>query len=260
MVDEEQTTLVCDNESPTNQPDGLVYPKCYVSLRLTIAHDQFDLILEHIKLEKWYLCYPHFGKDGTNQHWHVLLPGSDKRDVEKFRRRFKKLGYTGNKYISAKLNENGLSHGIQYCSKEGTEPKTGGDVQQWIDQAPKWLNANLKDALNVSEKRKSSVKRDDSTDGMTPITSKGCLYQCWKYRRDVIVVERDSMAYSDISDVLLHMLDSQKYYFAPEFVRGGLPDFYIDVFKDSCKKNRLTFKGVQRQWMQVIFRPINSRW
>ena len=34
---------------------------------------------------------------------------------------------------------------------------------------------------------------------------------------------------------------SQRYYIDPAFARTGLPDFYLDILKSSCKEGRLTF-------------------
>lgn len=254
-----ETTLV-SGDQPTNQPTGNQPPKTYISLRVTCPHDDWSKIECVVNDAHWYISYPHLGSHGNNPHFHVLLPGSDKRDAEKLRNRLKKSGYSGNKQFSIKYCENGLSQGIQYCSREQTTPQTRGDVSEWIAGAPRWLEANLRENLNPT--KKSKVVRDDSTDNMTPITSKGALYQIWKYRKEKLVIDLVSGKdkYTDIGDVILHMLDSGKFYLAPEFARQGLPEFYKDVFTDSCHQTRLTFKNTKKQWLGILFRPTNTRW
>ena len=133
----------------------------------------------------------------------MLLPGSDNRPTEKFRFRLKKSGFSGNTQFSIKRLENGLSQGIQYCSREKTEPITHGDVAEWIASAPRWLEANLR--KNLAPKAKSKAPRDESTDNMTPITSKGVLYQCWKCRIKYLVTDTFSGKdnFTNILDVSL---------------------------------------------------------
>lgn len=255
-VAQHETTLVSCSNSPTNQPE-LLGPQTYVSLRVTIGHDEWEIVETCVYDVSWYISYPHLGKDGNNPHWHVLLPGSDKRDVEKFRKRLKKSGLSGNRQLSVKLCENGVLQGISYCAKERTTPKTRGPVDEWIDKAPRWMNANLGVNLNPKTQSRSKLMRDDSVDGMIPITSRGCMYMVWKYRRDVLVRDGDRKKYTKMADVVLHMLDSLKYYIAPEFARSGLPDFYADVFEESCREGRLTFKKNQKQWWSVLLRPMH---
>ena len=61
----------------------------------------------------------------------------------------------------------------------------------------------------------------------------------------------------DIEDVLCRMFDDG-YYLCPQFAKTGMPDFYKDVFKDSCQLGRLTFRFAKSKWS--LFRPVNSRW
>ena len=130
-----------------------------------------------------------------------------------------------------------------------------GDVSEWISSAPKWCDAGLKENLNPTKKR----KRDDTMDDMIPISQKNCLYIVWKYRKEKLVLDPKCDQYSDIGDVILHMLDSYKYYLDPGFARTGLPDFYIDIFKSSCKEGRLTFHRDKKQTSCPTSRTI-SEW
>ena len=186
----------------------------------------------------------------------MLLPGG-KTECERYRKRLKGTGLSGSKQLSLMCLENGVLQGIQYVSREETAPKTRGPVGEWILCAPKWLNANLKGNSNLITGMR---KADDGMDGVEPINQKNVLYKCWAYRRDKSLTDPKSLHYSKIGDVILHMPDSLKYFIDPAFARTGLPDFYLDIFVDSCKEGKLTFRRNQKQWMNVLFRPVNSRW
>jgi hypothetical protein len=249
---EPQSTLDC-GETDRQTDRG---PAGYVSLRVTIPHCQWEVVEQCLEGFDWYISYPHKGKNGTNEHFHVALPGTNK-EAKRVRERLKGAGLSGNKQLSLKCLENGVESFIQYASREKTTPKTRGSVSEWIDNAPKWLNANLRENMNpITGKRKADTMMDD----MRPINAKNVLYSAWAYRRDFLVTDPKSDKYDSIGDVILHMLDSGKYYFDPAFARQGVPDFYIDIFKSSCQVGRLTYAKDQKNWMGVIFRPISSRW
>lgn len=249
--EQECESTLDSHEQPSNQPTAVVavaYPTTYVSIRVTVAHEEWSVIESHLLDAPWYISYPHTGSNGNNPHFHLFVPGDSKRDVEKYRKRLKSAGFSGNKQLSAKFCENGLEHAIQYGSKEGTNPKYKEDaVSDWILHAPRWLKANLKANLDPFRKR----KRDDIMEGMEPITGKNCLWLCWKYRA------RMDLKTDDIGDVILHMLDSGHYFICPSWARSPLPEFYKDVFSDSCKRKRLTFSGTKKHWMSCLFRDRN---
>lgn len=226
----------------------VIYPQKYVSVRITVEHHQWSIVESHLHDCAWYISYPHTGSNGTNPHFHLFLPGNTPKDVERYRKRFKSAGFSGNKQLSAKLVENGLQCAIQYGSKEGTKPYFRGiSAGSWINFAPRWLKANLKDNLDPFRKR----KRDDVLENMSPINGKNCLYLCWQYR------QRKQLASQQIGDIILHMLDSGSYYICPSWARSPLPTFFKDVFLDSCKKQKLTFAGTQKVWLNALFRDRN---
>lgn len=66
-----------------------------------------------------------------------------------------------------------------------------------------------------------------------------------------MVLDPKSAHYENIGDVILHMLDSQKFYIDPAFARTGLPDFYLNIFRSSCKEGKLTFYRDQKEWINV---------
>jgi hypothetical protein len=45
-----------------------------------------------------------------------------------------------------------------------------------------------------------------------------------------------------------------KYMIAPEWARRGIPPFWLDIFKDSCEKGRITFRTTKFIWKDVLFR------
>lgn len=105
----------------------------------------------------WYICYPHFGKHGDNEHFHIFVPATDGKGRDRIRKRVKDNFGAGNKFVSVVGNKNGITQAIQYGSKEGTEPTTRGDVQSWIDNAPPWIPGAV-----TQKKRKRNRTHEDS--------------------------------------------------------------------------------------------------
>lgn len=239
-------------------------PSEYVTCRLTIKHTEWDVLEEEIFSKYgWYISFPHFGKSGNNEHFHVFVPGSTRKDVDKLRGRIKKLNLFGNKCVSIKCMQNGLAQAIQYGSREDTQPHYKGDgVREWIANAPKWADAKLREQLNpgTGERR----KREDP-EGIA-VTQRNFMRLCWEFRKnnDVHCVHRTCTSFQiyncdDLGCNLMHMFD-QGYYLCPQFARVGMPDFYIDVFKTSCKAGKLTWIPTKTQWMSKIFHAHNPKW
>ena len=137
-------------------------PNEYVSIRLTTKHTHFDDVVKHVLYDfEWYISYPHFGKTGKNEHFHIFVPGN-KSAAQRLRDRLKKLNYTGNKHLSIECNQNGIKLAIKYGSREKTTPFTKGDLtEKWIEQSPKWLECNLQQNLNPDATIAGKRKRDD---------------------------------------------------------------------------------------------------
>ena len=219
----------------------------YVSFRLTTPKKWED-IAEIVIGFDWYIAYPHIGKNGNNPHFHVAVPGS-KTELERIRIRIKKCGLHGNKCFSGKCYQNSILSYIQYTSREETEPITGGEVQQWIDAAPRWVQANLLDNLNP-DRAAAKVRK-----GTIMLTSARMLYQIWKWRKD-----RKRFDLNKIEDCIMYMLEEMddegepKYIISPEWARRGMPTFYEQVFKDSCAKGCITFKSSKAIWKDCLFK------
>jgi len=132
-------------------------PSEYTSIRITIKHDVGPaFVAEFFKDEPWYICYPHNGKNGDNEHYHVFVSATTVLGRQKYRDRLKRAHGPGNKFFSLKHCKNGISCAIQYGSKEGTEPITRGDVQSWIELSPAWLPGV------AGRKRKRCITADDA--------------------------------------------------------------------------------------------------
>lgn len=130
----------------------------YTSTRITVKHAMLQTMIDKVFYDaEWYICYPHFGKHGDNEHFHIFSPATDKSGHERLRKRVKDSFGTGNKYVSVKSCKNGISCAIQYGSREGTQPTIRGDVQQWIDDAPAWIPG-----ASDKKKRKRNVTHEDS--------------------------------------------------------------------------------------------------
>jgi len=244
----EESTL--DSDLQTHQPTNhLPTLQIYVSFRITCPHVRLDEIKERILIGfEWYIGYPHIGKNGNNEHFHFAVPG-DKTDAERIRKRIKTSGFHGNKCSSVKCMQNSILSYIQYASREETEPITRGAVQQWIDVAPRWVQANLLDNLNP-DRAAAKVRK-----GAIMLTSARFLYQVWKWRQD-----RKRFDLKKIDDCLMYMLEEMddegepKYIISPEWARKGMPTFYEQVFKDSVEKGCITFRTSKAIWKDCLFK------
>lgn len=125
---------MADSRQPTDPPT------VYTSVRVTTQHKNWDTLVKKVFYDvDWYIAYPHFGKHGDNEHYHIFVVATDKSGRQRYRDRVKACLGSGNKFVSAKPFKNGIEHAIQYGSKEGTDPTTKGDVQEWIDNSPPWV-------------------------------------------------------------------------------------------------------------------------
>lgn len=231
-------SLLRTHNQQTNQPTT------YVSIRVTVSHSMIDSIIRVLSNEDWYIIYPHYGKNKDNEHFHVLVPGSSAGDRERFRNAFKRasdLDVSGNKSISAKLQDNTVSCGIQYCSREGTDPYVKGDlVSEWICAAPKWV-----ESTKVGKR-----KRDD--DGVIKLTCVNHVQLAFEYWK------KNNLHGDDLCEVVRRMLDTGEYMADANWMRQGAPDFLIDVFKESCEAGRLTWKAMSVRG--GLWKPPRQTW
>jgi len=231
---EQGSTLDPATNQPTNQPTT------YASLRVTIPHTEIGPVLEKFQDCEWYIAYPHVGKFKSNEHFHIFLPAVDRKDVERYRRRMKIMGLTGNAKFSIKFMENVLKHGIQYASKEGTMPlMKGALVEEWITDAPEWEE--------TTKKRKFDPKQDENG---IKLTANNLLRRAFFYRKDK-GAKTGVRQPKDIAMVISEMTEDG-YYIDAALARQGVPDFYKDLFSDSCDTGKLSW-GVT--YVNTLFKP-----
>lgn len=152
-----QMTESNDSEVLGFQPDGTTFVPSgqegqegrkinvsdYLTIRLTISHVDVPRYLEKIFGEMEYICYKHKGAKTHKEHIHVLVPDVDSRARIKSKLQYYK--FKGNQDYSIKVMHNGLVHGIQYGSKEGTVPIVHGPFEDLIKVAPPWQETRMED-------------------------------------------------------------------------------------------------------------------
>jgi hypothetical protein len=219
-----------------------------VSFRLTTSKSWDELEPLLLKDFDWYISYAHIGKNGNNPHFHVAVPGA-KKELERIRLRIKNAGLHGNRCFSGKLMQNSILSFIQYASREETEPNLRGQIEHWIIDAPRWVQANLLDNLNP-DRAAAKVRK-----GAIMLTSARMLYQTFKWRKDSKRFE-----IRKIEDALMYMLEElddngeNKYIISPEWARRGMPTFFEQVFKNSCELGCITFRQSKAIWKDVLFK------
>lgn len=217
--------------------DGGTVPTTYVSIRVTTPHSNWPAVEKLVEDADWYICYPHSGKNGNNEHFHVFVTGGTACDREKYRKRFKTAGFSGNKFIGVKLFENGITSAISYGAREGTEPITKGDeCAQWIAESPEWV-----------EQRAGKKRRP--TDEYVELSCKNLMKLAFEYRSN------ENILSTDLPFVMEHMLNSGFYVMSPTLMRQGAPLWMIDVFQHSCEVGRVEWKN--QIWRSGVFRDFN---
>lgn len=158
--------------------------------------------------------YPHTGKNKDNPHYHILIL-DDK--PEKYRKRIKdNLGFTGNKYVSVKLNKNGLLCGIQYCAKEHTDAIVSREeMRDYISQAPLWIQTSIQ-TVSDSDGRK---ERD------WQLTYTNLVCQAVRYARANNLTDRS------LKCVVEELIDKTKWKPSKYLLTGGVPEFYESDFE-----------------------------
>lgn len=126
----------------------------YLSVRVTVKHSDVQRLLDTVFSTTDYICYKHRGVRTHKEHVHVLVPDIEKH--QSLRCKLSRAGYKGNGEFSIKKFDNGLSKGIQYASKEGTEPIYSGDFEEIIANAPKWVQ---KDMYTYTERPGAEYKK-----------------------------------------------------------------------------------------------------
>jgi len=201
-------------------------PSDYVSIRLTVGENQFERFRSFMG-DVLYIAYPHKGRKGDNPHYHILVLSTK---TEMFRKRIKdNMGLVGNKYVACKLQRNGLFQGIQYCSRERTEPFVSDDsLLAYIAAAPAWIQQTIK----------TDAKTGKCLDKDWQLTYANLVIVAVKHARD------NSMIDSSLKKVVADLIDSTKWRPSKWLICGGVPEFYENDFLQRLGKR----KDVDMSW------------
>lgn len=217
----EETTLVSD--SRTDGQDGqdrTDIPEHYASVRVTCPHIDMKRMLTKVFDGFSYICYPHKGSKTNKEHCHVLVPTNDSKDRDKIKTRLNRSGYTGNESFSVKGMHNGILQGIQYASKEGTDPIIEGDLHGLIDIAPKWSNqSSIHSHFSSTARDKPEKLRDWQ------------LNYCNLVPQAVHFAKVNRLGEQGLKSVVKEMIRTTKWRPCKQMYQGGVPDAYIRDFE-----------------------------
>lgn len=227
--------------SPTNQPtnremEGLEEhaPNHYLSVRLTVPHNVWDRVeADVLKDIPIYISYPHMGSSNENPHFHILIPNYD--NTECIRKRIKsKFGEygSGNGLYSIKSQSNGILSGIQYAGHENTLPYFKGDqVEEWIRDAPKWVEEPKTVQMKIGEKRKAVHE-----DHYREITFRNMLKVAFRHRTD------RKLTTTSLAKVLESM-HTCNWFLNVAVLRAGIPSTYFEEFEAMCHNKTIMLEG-----------------
>lgn len=198
------------------QPNQLSnQPMDYMSIRVTLDNNMWDRIADVFR-DVEFIAYPHKGQRTKKEHFHVLVLD---KSMEKFRKRLRDAGFKGNGMVSMKMFDNGLLRGIQYASKEETQPTmSSSSMQEFIDAAPAWVHDQR---LLPFMSEKPEKLRD------------------WQLTYSNLVVQAVNHAQKkgltgSLKYVVADMIASTKWRPAKNMVTSGVPEFYEHDFEFRC--------------------------
>lgn len=215
--------------SPTHQPTNHQPPTDYISIRLTVPHDEWARIHRSILHDTDdYVAYPHSGKTNENPHWHIFIGASNLRDAERYRKRVKTEFGSGNAVFSLKFLHNGVLSAVQYGSREKTKPMVSGAGSEWVSSAPSWVSRSEL----VSKPSKERL-------GDPTLTLSNLLRQSVKFAREHMPESRS------LQNVLSRMVNQHNWVPSRELIRNGVPrDFHLMFI------HRMQNTSQEYQWMR----------
>lgn len=211
--DETTLSLITDAADTTDKTDTC--PSSYLSVRVTVSHIDVSKLLLDCFSDIEYICYKHKGAKTKKEHVHILVPEHTKKDV--IRKRLTRAGFTGNGQVCYKVFHNGLLCGIQYASKEGTEPIVTGPFDEYIKSAPKWnyrAQTNLHSHFSTTESYDKGL-RD------WQLTYSNLVPQAVRY------AQINKLGDLGLKSVVKHMMSNTKWRPCKHMIVGGVPDFYV---------------------------------
>lgn len=213
----EETTLVSDTNKQTNKHDDKQEEFMdYLSVRVTVHHKDVTSLINTVFNGMDYICYKHRGQRTKKEHVHILL--TDVSIVQKVRTRLLRAGYKGNESFSIKTFHNGLSKGIQYASKEGTEPTYLGEFEDIIKNAPRWVQ---KDMYSCAERAMVDAKKlrdwQLTYTNIVPVT--------------VRHVQDCGMTHLSFFDAVDHLMENSNWRICDKIQRLGVGPFQISDYE-----------------------------
>lgn len=207
------------------------HPVNYTSVRVTVNHDQWNVLLPAIADQQW-LAWPHFGKDKNNQHFHIIVIGELRLDA--LRKRFKTLfNKTGNGFIRCKQESNGVLSAITYCAKEGTSAMHSlPEHADWIKDAPVWVNEDR----NIGGYLNKKAPRELHEDHHRELTYRNLEKATLRYR------QREGIKSINLEDTLAHM-HKHNWRLNIALTRGGIPSQFFDQFTAACNGKSVYTSG-----------------
>lgn len=128
------------------QPTNLMrVPTDYLSVRVTIPHDQWEFVVAALTPYDGYIAYPHAGAKTHKEHFHIFIPFKGAlKEIEALRKRIYTKTHLprGNTSVSIKFCHNGILNAITYGSKEHTLPiihPEDGEIADLVEMAPPWV-------------------------------------------------------------------------------------------------------------------------
>jgi len=209
---------------PTNQP-----PTTYVSVRVSYSHSKLQDVLIKFADCAWYIASCHKGKQNKD-HIHVLLPGNCVADVERYRKRLRSL-CQGKMEVFSKLFDNGILAGIQYLGHESTEYHHRGEfVEEWITDAPQWVQLNQKTLDNFVERPKENKDRVINYGNIVSLA--------------VSEARRNGDLSMSFKEAVKSVMDQNKFTICYQMAVHGVPDAFYKEYE-----SRLGKRSRDMSWM-----------
>lgn len=234
-----------------------------MSVRLTVAHtpENVDAIRSVLRCSDGepradYVIYPHLGVRRDNPHYHILCPvaGSAEhaaKEVEKYRRRFKSAfpGLSGNGFLRMKIETNDIEKGIQYCSRENTDPIYASDeaiegdpggfsmIVHKVENAPPWEDRRMVQSMLPLDPGNPNKKPRVPGDWL--LTYNNLVAVAVDYAR-----KRGSTG--SLKATVKDMLKNTKWQPSKWMLTGGVPSYYSNLF--DRRTGRANEDDVDMEW------------
>lgn len=239
-------------QSQSQEPEPPVLPQNlddYISLRITIEHSKvYDLIHTVLNDVNHYIVYPHRGKAGDNQHFHICIAGVkvESRCVDKFRIRLKRFVKGAGK-LMAKAMHNGVCSFVGYVKHEDAKPYIKGFDLDWFNDIPatKWEEVEKKDGKPVKVRNPDHFKQ---------ITYMNMERVCLRYRAE------NGIESKELGVTLEHM-HKHGWRLQVTVLRQGIPQTFFEQFTAACKGESIWCEGRFNRMMKYEnWREHNDRY